>query len=186
MKSPENPNDAINRNRIEKYVNELTALEQNCFQTRKRNWEIQFLVRVYELCSNWRKNKVRKQRRQDLIKFIFPRKKRKDNKTVHLLIEATSKVKRRTRSRWASALLLAEKKKISVSMIERFLTNKGDGGLAARAAEYAALRKQHKKLKGRAFGKNIKSTGSKSSSTQKKTVKTRAAKSVNNDNADWD
>lgn len=171
-----NPN-AVSHKRAQKYVNELSALETKCRLNHCRDWSIPYLQRVYELDMNWRKKRLSKERRADLNRLVFPKRSiRKDQKTLHLIIECTSKVNSRTRSRWVSALLLARVKDIEPKNMPKFLVAKGHGGIAGRADEYGELRKKKaEKKKGKRAKKPNKNLPPHKTSPQRTEV-----------NDDWD
>ena len=196
MKNVKNNPNSDGRKRIEKYVKELTALEGKCRLDHSRNWPFPYLERVYELYMNWRKKKLSTQRRADLDKFILKRSSRKDQKSLHLLIESTSKANPKVRSKWASALLAARNKKIETKDIPEFLLYKNGGGIAGRVADYAARRKKLKKKKGGKSGKATRfSSRNKTSPQGTKGNTNRASQSAvsqtndndnDNDNGDWE
>jgi hypothetical protein len=188
MKHVKNNPASTNRKRIEKYVKELSALEEKCRLLHSRDWFIPYLKRVYELYMNWRKRKLSKQRRADLDQFILKRRSRKDQKSLHLIIKCTSTANPKTRNHWAHALLAARSKSIDPKTIPDFLLNKGNGGLKGRSAEYTKHMKRQKKKSKKAGKHNKFSVSHKTSPHGTGGNANRATGSVvsrKNDNEGW-
>ena len=140
--------NSASRTYVEKYVKELSGLEQKCRSSRTKDWAIPYLERVYKLHTNWKKKGLRKKRRADLISLVFGKNRvRKDKKLLHVIIACTSKEKPKTKSRWVGALLAARANNIEPERIKNFLLKKNKGGIAGRAAQYAELRKAKKRGK---------------------------------------
>jgi hypothetical protein len=157
MKQIRNNQNSASRKRVEKYVKELLALEAKCRLSHSRDWPVPYLERVYALHTNWKKKKLGKQRRADIIRFVLQKRSiRNDRKLLHVIFQCTSTANSKTRNRWAGALLFARENKIEPKKIPNFLLEKNKGGIAGRAAEYAALRKARKKGKSRKSGKPTK------------------------------
>ncbi len=184
MKHVKNYAELANPNRVTKYIKELSDLELKCRMSHSRDWAIPYLARVYQLDMNWKMKKLSRQRREDLNSAAFgARSIRKDKKSIHLIIECTSKVNTRTRNRWASALLNARVNNIEPEKIATFLLKENKGGLAGRAAEYAEHRKAKNEEKATKHRRTTKSPLSKVTSTNKRDDK--ANRVTRDDNDDW-
>ena len=93
MKKAKSNLTGTGRERVKKYVKELSSWLKSCL-TREKNWAIPYLGRTYELYCNWNKKGISKERRKDLIAYRFRgtpvRKDKTVGTTVRLQTEAKS------------------------------------------------------------------------------------------------
>ena len=160
--------------RIKEYVRELKELEDNCFRRRGRYWADPFLGRIYKLYANWKKKGLDAARKKDLVKYVLPGSSvRSDQTLLHVMLDCMSRANPKTRNLWTRALLMAEIKGIKPEVLSDFL--RGQGGIAGRANDYAAHKRNQK-------AKKRKPSGSPSTKVSLKNVPT----SSNVDDDDWE
>jgi hypothetical protein len=120
-------------------IDQLSRIERDS-DPRQRFWERTYLQAVYELYWSWPGRERRSFAKQ--AARLCDISVRPSAHSIRIIIDCTSpKTDEKKRSRWTLALRFALWKQITPSKLSEFLNEKGKGGIAGRAREYATLAK---------------------------------------------
>jgi hypothetical protein len=124
---------------LRKIIGDLRELERKCFAARNRFAFYDYLAAVFELYVQLRRRNQAKPSAQRIAK-LFGISKQDRTHPIRVIIDATSTVDNKTRSRWTRALRYAWRERKIWTDLASFLRE--NGGPAGCARQFAAIRKK--------------------------------------------
>jgi hypothetical protein len=118
-------------------IRKLVDLEKACFAKRRRFAFYRYLRAIYRTYKRFRRTESREAIRQSLLAALSLRP-TSMNHPIRILIDATSHVDNKTRSRRSLALRYATRQGVGPKDLQQFL--EANGGVSGCAERYAALR----------------------------------------------
>ena len=126
----------ISDRQLRQTIDRLRDLERKCFASRNRFAFYDYLAAVFELYVQLRRTKQAK-KGATLIVRLFGFQNQKRTHPIRVIIDTTSTVDNKTKSRWTRALRYAWRERRAWTDLKRFL--RGNGGLAGCAEKFAAI-----------------------------------------------
>jgi hypothetical protein len=126
----------ISDRQLRKTIDDLRALERNCFASRSRFAFYDYLAAVFEFYVQLRRTKQAKKSAR-LIAKLFQLRGQKGTHPIRVIIDATSTTDNKTKSRWTRALRYAWYKRKTWTDLKTFLRE--NGGPAGCAEQFAAV-----------------------------------------------